>query len=202
MKILWVKSDFLHPTTKGGHIRTLEMLRCLHRRHEIHYAAYADPAHPEGPARSSEYCSHAWPVPHSVPGRRSPAFAAQLAAGLFSSLPVSLRRYRTRAMRRQIEELLQRERFDRLICDFLTPAPNLPQLQPWILFQHNVETMIWRRHAETAPDALRKWYFALQAKRMFTYEQRVCNAVSQVIAVSATDSSQMRSVEPPLRLAV
>ena len=25
MKILWVKSDLLHPTTKGGHIRTLEM---------------------------------------------------------------------------------------------------------------------------------------------------------------------------------
>ena len=27
MKILWVKSDFLHPTTRGGQIRTLEMLR-------------------------------------------------------------------------------------------------------------------------------------------------------------------------------
>ena len=37
MKILWVKSDFLHPTDKGGQIRTLEMLRRLHSRHEIHY---------------------------------------------------------------------------------------------------------------------------------------------------------------------
>ncbi len=194
MKILWVKSDFLHPTTKGGHIRTLEMLRCLHRRHEIHYVAYADPAHPEGPERSPEYCARAWPVPHAVPGRRSPAFAVELAAGLFSPLPVSLRRYRTRAMRRQIEALLNRERFDRLICDFLTPAPNLPQLQPWILFQHNVETMIWRRHAETAADPWRRWYLNLQARRMFAYERRVCQAVSHVIAVSETDSRLMRSL--------
>jgi hypothetical protein len=42
MKILWVKSDFLHPTTKGGHIRTLEMLRRLHKRHEVHYVAFSD----------------------------------------------------------------------------------------------------------------------------------------------------------------
>ena len=39
MKILWVNSDFLHPTTRGGQIRTLETLKRLHQRHEIHYAA-------------------------------------------------------------------------------------------------------------------------------------------------------------------
>ena len=27
MKILWVNPNFLHPTTKGGRIRTLEILR-------------------------------------------------------------------------------------------------------------------------------------------------------------------------------
>jgi len=56
MKILWVKTDFLHPTTRGGQIRSLEMLRQLHRHHEVHYVAFDDPAHPEGLARSSEYC--------------------------------------------------------------------------------------------------------------------------------------------------
>ena len=37
MKTLWVNTNFMHPTTKGGQIRTLEMLRHLHRWHEIHY---------------------------------------------------------------------------------------------------------------------------------------------------------------------
>ena len=29
MKLLWVNANFLHPTTKGGQIRTLEMMRRL-----------------------------------------------------------------------------------------------------------------------------------------------------------------------------
>jgi glycosyltransferase involved in cell wall biosynthesis len=33
MKLLWVNTNFMHPTTKGGQIRTLEMLRQLCRRH-------------------------------------------------------------------------------------------------------------------------------------------------------------------------
>jgi hypothetical protein len=52
MKLLWVNTNFMHPTTKGGQIRTLEMLRQLCRRHEIHYVAIEHPLHPEGPARA------------------------------------------------------------------------------------------------------------------------------------------------------
>ena len=55
MKTLWVNSNFMHPTTKGGQIRTLEMLRHLHRWHEIHYVALENPSQPEGPARAHEY---------------------------------------------------------------------------------------------------------------------------------------------------
>jgi hypothetical protein len=49
MKILWVNPNFLHPTTKGGQIRTLEILRPLHARHEIHYAALTPDLGAEGP---------------------------------------------------------------------------------------------------------------------------------------------------------
>ena len=49
MKVLWVNTNFMHPTTKGGQIRTLEMLLHLHRWHEIHYVALENPALPEGP---------------------------------------------------------------------------------------------------------------------------------------------------------
>ena len=44
MKILWLKADFLHPTSRGGQIRTLEMLKRLHQRHEVHYVGLDDGA--------------------------------------------------------------------------------------------------------------------------------------------------------------
>lgn len=192
MKILWVKSDFLHPTNRGGQIRTLEMLRRLHQRHEIHYVAYDDPARPEGLARSSEYSTRAYPLAHHVPSHRSPAFVAQLAAGLFSPLPVAVSRYRSATMAATIAHLTRTGAFDRLVCDFAAPAANIPDLSRWIVFQHNVETMIWRRHHASAPDPLRKFYFRLQAQRMFAFERHVCQQAGHVVAVSPVDAETMR----------
>src|ERR1022692_4746175 len=71
MKILWVKSDFLHPTSRGGQIRTLETIRRLHSRHEIHYVAFDNVAEPEGLLRAKEYCSYVYPVRHDAPPKRS-----------------------------------------------------------------------------------------------------------------------------------
>ena len=191
MKILWVKSDFLHPTTKGGHIRTLEMLRRLHKRHEVHYVAFNDARQPEGLARSVEYSSRAYPVVHDVPPRRSLKFVGQLMQGVWSPLPVSINRYRSGQMTSVIGNLLQSERFDAVVCDFLTPAINFDSLKDVVLFQHNVESVIWDRHASTASNPVAKWYFGLQAARMRDWEGRVCRQVRHIIAVSRQDAVRM-----------
>jgi polysaccharide biosynthesis protein PslH len=193
MKLLWIKTDFLHPTTRGGQIRTLEMVRRLHRNHEVHYVAFDDPTQPEGLARSSEYCSKAYPVRHHVPVKTSPAFALQLAAGVFSRLPVAVGRYQSQAMRQQIGSLVSQHQFDCVVCDFLFPAPNIAQLDACVLFQHNVESTIWKRYVEHA-GGLKKLYFRLQAQRMLAYEGEVCRAVRKVISVSEADADAMRRV--------
>src|SRR5258706_11777220 len=104
MKILWVNTNFMHPTTKGGQIRTLEMLRRLHRRHEIHYVAIENPAHPEGPGRSGEYSTRAYPFQFDIPAKPSLAFYLQLAAGLFSSIPLAVSRFYPRKLGPFLEE--------------------------------------------------------------------------------------------------
>jgi glycosyltransferase involved in cell wall biosynthesis len=190
VKILWVNSGFLHPTTKGGQIRTLEMLVQLNRRHEIHYVAFEDSA--EGVQRSGEYCTRAYPVPHRVPPRRSPAFAVQMAANLFSSLPLAVSRYRSARMAETIRNLRAREAFDAVVCDFLFPSANFDALAGCVLFEHNLETTIWERHAETAGNPASRAYFGLQARRMFAYERDVCRKVARVIAVSPVDAEHMR----------
>lgn len=194
MKILWVKSDFLHPTTKGGHIRTLEMLRRLHAAHEVHYVAFSDASQPEGVARSAEYSFRSYPIEHDVPPRRSAKFAVQLLEGIWSPLPVSIDRYRSKEMTSVIQRLLATERFDSVVCDFLTPAVNFEKLNDVVLFQHNVETIIWERHAATAANPLARWYFRHQAARMRAWEERVCRMVRYTIAVSREDASRMATM--------
>lgn len=194
MRILWVGPGFLHPTNRGGQIRTLEMLKRLHARHQVHYIGFNNPAQPEGPERSHEYCTRAFPIPHEAPPRRSPKFAAQLAGNLFSSMPLSLSRYRSTAMSDKISELRAAIEFDCVVCDFLTPAPNFADMSKVVLFQHNVETMIWRRHVEQGRDPVRKAYFRTQAERMEDWERRMCRAAARVIAVSPQDAETMRKM--------
>lgn len=192
MKILWVKTDFLHPTTRGGQIRTLEMLKRLHRDHEVHYVAFDDPRFPEGRERAGEYSTRHYAVEHFVPEKTSPAFAVQLIKGLVSPLPVAVGRYRSAAMARKIDQLTASIAFDSIVCDFLFPAPNIPDLSRCVLFQHNVEAQIWRRHVEHASTPLHRAYFGLQYKRMQAYEGTVCRQVRRVIAVSDADAQAFR----------
>ncbi|MGA9567503.1 MAG: glycosyltransferase, partial [Candidatus Korobacteraceae bacterium] len=63
-----------------------------------------------------------------------------------------------------------------------------------VLFQHNVETMIWQRHVEQSSDPVRKTYFKLQADRMSKWERRMCRAAARVIAVSPQDAELMRKM--------
>src|ERR1039458_500077 len=192
MKTLWVNSNFMHPTTKGGQIRTLEMLRHLHRWHEIHYVAIENPAQPEGPARAREYSHKSYPFPYRVPSKTSPAFYAELLRGLFSPTPVAVERFNPPGMRAFLEDLIRREHFDCAVVDHLAPTSYFPDLPHAIFFQHNVETVIWRRHVEHAANPLRRAYFKLQADRMYRYERRVSQASGHIVAVSRNDADEMR----------
>lgn len=195
MKILWVKTDFLHPTTRGGQIRTLETVKRLHKKHVVHYIAFDDLEAPEGPRRAAEYSTAHWAIPHSTPEKKltSPAFVAQLIAGVLSPLPVAINRWRSVAMKREIERLERTENYDAIVCDFLSAAPNIPDLSHAVLFQHNVEAVIWQRHVEHAGNVAKKLYFQLQAQRMAQYEGEACRKAKRVIAVSDSDAATMRA---------
>jgi glycosyltransferase involved in cell wall biosynthesis len=194
MKILWVNANFMHPANKGGSIRTLGILRQLSRQHEIHYAAYENPACPEAPQLAREYAHKAYAVAHRPADKRSPRFAIELAGGLFSDVPLAVSRFHSEKMRALLENLLGRERFDRAVVDHLAISSCYPDLGRSLLFQHNVETVIWRRHVEHARNPLHRAYFRLQAGRMLEYERKVCRAAGHTAAVSAVDAELMRTM--------
>lgn len=194
MRILWVNPNFLHPTTKGGQIRTLGVLRELHREHEVHYVAYQDPASDEGPSKASLYSTFHYSVPSQTAEKTSPRFYLDLARGLVDPMPVAIRRFDSPALRRTVAELCRRVRFDVLVADFLAAAPAFADLSQAVLFQHNVESEIWRRRAEQAPNAAHRLYLKSQYRRMMRYEQDVCRAARKVIAVSQLDAQTMEKL--------
>jgi glycosyltransferase involved in cell wall biosynthesis len=192
MKILWVCPFFLHPTDRGAQIRTLGMLKELNKRHEIHFAALNDPRNLEGPQRSQEYSSRHFFAEHSAPGRRSIGVLPQLAASFVHPQPMAVFRYSSKKLRQMIDARIAAEHYDAIVCDFLAAAPNLSDMRPCVLFQHNVETTIWQRHAEQSRSLMKKLFFQMQAGKMEAYERKICRTARHVIAVSDIDAARMQ----------
>ncbi|HEU5459259.1 MAG TPA: glycosyltransferase [Pyrinomonadaceae bacterium] len=183
----------LHPVDKGGKIRTYNMLKELKRDHHITYLTLDDgSADRDARERAEEYCHELICVPHHARQKFSKGFYVELLFNLASPLPYAIKKYESIAMRSEI--ITKEESIDVVICDFLAPAINVPRNLscPSILFQHNVEAMIWKRHFEVQNNPAKKTYLRDQWRKMVRFEKEMCRRFDAVIAVSAEDRDQMR----------
>ncbi|MGH8318293.1 MAG: glycosyltransferase [Steroidobacteraceae bacterium] len=194
MRILWIKTELLHPLDKGGRIRTYQMLRALAREHHVTYLCLDDgAAAPDAMQRASEYCAELVTIPFHPAKKSGPAFILDLARNLFSTLPYAVERYRSDAQRAAVARLAPG--MDLIVCDFLFPSQNVASDLGvrTVLFQHNVEATIWQRHVSVARDLVRRLYLREQWRRMRRFEGKECRRFDRVIAVSEADASAMRA---------
>ena len=192
MRLLWLKTDLLHPIDKGGKIRSYYMLQELKKFHHVTYLALDDgTAALDAVERADEYCHELIRIPHQTSEKFSLAFFADLATNAWSSLPYAVQKYHSLEFRRRLEK--EQLRADVIVCDFLFPSVNiLDRLsRPSVLFQHNVEALIWRRHADVQRNRLTRWYFRSQWRRMKVFERAACQKFDVVVAVSPQDRAMM-----------
>ena len=199
MRILWLKSDLLLPLDKGGKLRTWNLLRYLARRHEITYLAFADPDGAQATVEGMhEVAAHVETVSRVDPPKGSWRFYSDATLHLADPLPYAVGKYRSRAFSRRVNALLARGGFDLVVCDFLVPAVNLPHRLPCpaVLFTHNVESEIWRRHAETEANALKRLLYRTQYRRMLRFERRTLTRFDGVLVVSDADRDTFDGIYP------
>ena len=171
------------------------MLKELKREHHVTYLTLDDgTATADERARATEYCHELICIPHQRREKFTPGFYFELGMNLVSSRPYAIKKYEAAGMSREIKELARKNAFDLLVCDFLAPAANVPRglSTPTVLFQHNVEAMIWKRHYEVQTNPVKKAYLYGQWQKMRRFEKEMCGSFDSVIAVSAEDREQMK----------
>ncbi len=199
MRILWLKSDLLLPLDKGGKLRTWHLLRHLATRHEITYLAFADPDTPPADIEGMhQVAAHVVTVPRTDPPKGTLRFYLDAALHVLDPLPYAAGKYRSRKLAGRLEALLATGQFDLVVCDFLIQAVNLPRRLscPAMIFMHNVESEIWRRHAETAPGIVGRLLYRRQYSRMLRYEARTLRRFDGVLAVSDADRDTLARLYP------
>ena len=208
MKLLWLNSGLLLPLDKGGKLRTWHVMRHLAARHDITYLSFEDSTQTDADRRGmSEVCSRLETVPRTDAAKGTWRFYADAAGYVIDQAPYAVAKYRSAAYRARLEHLLATERYDLVVCDFLPPVVNLPaQLPcPSIVFTHNVEAEIWRRHAEQATNAATKYLMTQQWTRMLRFEADALARFDLVLAVSEADRETFgrlypRSLRAPLHV--
>src|ERR1700730_8253316 len=189
MKILWVKGGGLIPPDTGGKIRSYNILRELARHHSVtffsFYAAHDGDAHPD----LKNLFDRVVCIPLQLPAAKSAGEMFDYGLRLFSSQPYNFTKFCRPGVRRRLHALLRQEKYDVIVCDFMAPASVIPWHLPTpkVIFTHNVEATIWRRHYQVATNPLWKAISWLEWRRMEAAERRYLQLADQVLTVSEAD---------------
>jgi polysaccharide biosynthesis protein PslH len=204
VRILWVKAGKILPVETGGRIRSYNILRHLAERHAVHFVSYYSGARDKSYARDLR--EHL-PDSESLPAGAPEGGIGQLlhyAAHLPSAVPFSVAKFTDQALRARLADIIERERPDVAVCDFLAPAENFPDRLPLpvVLFQHNVEHMIWVRQTRHERNPVKRAVYALEAAKMRRFEKAALGRFPDVVAVSDNDRELMQAMDGATRITV
>jgi polysaccharide biosynthesis protein PslH len=205
MKILWVKSDRLLPVQNGGNIRSYHIALSLAERHELTFLSYyGGPKDENYEGELKQHFPGAVCLCTGTSERSTAGRVLDYLLHLPQSVPYAVSRFASAPVRRQLASWFEKSAFDVAVCDFLDAAINFPEKLtiPSVLFQHNVESEIWRRHATTEAVALKRWAYKIEFKKMLRYEEAIVCSFHHVIAVSEHDRELMSKSVDSSRITV
>lgn len=190
--LLFIAPWFLFPANTGGRIRTRDILRGLKGgRFDITLVSPRpeDGSLPE--AELSGVCDRfvGWPAI-----KRGPLFAYSRMRYLPSALPISVATDWCTTGQMVIDAELARQP-DLAVVDFAHTAvfTAKPLHVPSILFTHNVEAEIFRRHAQVTKNPLIRAIWRSQAVKMARFERAALARFNSVVAVSEQDRDHFRT---------
>ena len=205
MKILWVKPGKLFPLDSGGKVRTYNILRRLCATQDVTFLSYYGGARDEGYEREIvQQLPGAVCVCTQLPGSTGIARYFEYVRRLHVPAPYSVSKFAAASVREMVAHWISQRRFEIAICDFLASTLNFPRSLaiPTVLFQHNVESSLWKRRAWYETNWLDRWIARIEYAKMARFEPAQVRRFHQVFAVSDQDRCAMVEMVDPARVTV
>jgi sugar transferase (PEP-CTERM/EpsH1 system associated) len=204
LKILWVKAGGIYPPNIGGRIRSFHLLKVLARRHSVtlftFYAATDDDQHSEFEHDLARIVC----MPLMIPTGRTLGEAVRYGLYMFSPLPYTVSKFCQPKVTKRLHQLVLEVDPDVIVCDFVVAAQVIPWAArpPKILFTHNVETEIWKRHYELTRNPLWKAIYWREYRAMRHFERKFIDRADHVLTVSDHDRKIFAKMIDPSRITV
>jgi len=198
MKILVLEHLFPLPADSGGKIKSYYAIRALAREHELRVLSYI---RGEDERRAVPELRRICPDLDIVPLKRSRLNqiadgVAGLAYGRSFIVSRDFRREMRDAFRRSVDEFAP----DVVHIDHLQMAQfvDFSSAYKTVLDNHNVESMIIKRIAETSSSRVMRSYARLEWPKLLKYETEVCRKCDLVLTVSEEDKATLQQLEPSI----
>jgi glycosyltransferase involved in cell wall biosynthesis len=105
-------------------------------------------------------------------------------------------------LRQRVSALIDSGEVDLCISDFLFAATNVPRdgNVPVVLFEHNVEYLIWKRLSAVERSPWRRALLEIEWRKLRAQEARACLQSHTTIAVSEDDRRRLEEIAPGSRV--
>ena len=193
MHVLQITPQLPWPPDNGGRMALYQLVRQIGRHHELTLLSLCQEDPREGIPALAPLCDHIV----TVEDRTGSIFSLLDAAT--SERPLAMSRFHSRAVAKRAADLCESRDIDIVHFDHLHTAAYVqaipPQL-PTILRQHNVESRILERYAETAARPFLRPLIRAQSRAVARYEAISCARFDQCLAVTAVDAAQLHQLAP------
>jgi glycosyltransferase involved in cell wall biosynthesis len=192
--ILRICQDVPYPPNDGVRIEPFYTTKYLAERgHEITILAFDKGGADASPMRQ-------WCELHTLAfhGRNSFANAVR---STIEGTPINYVKYRDHRMLERCMELLREKPYDVVVVDYSMMGWYVFQIRknikiPVVTRWHNVDTLIWKRWAETQANPVKRMLGWLQYKYVRHFEQRLASASDICLTVGARDTELLRELAP------
>lgn len=191
MNVLLLTQVLPYPPDSGPKVKTWNVIKYLARHHEVTLVSFVRGDQSADVAHLRHYCR----AVHTVPMERGAARdGVAMLCSVLTGQPWMMVRDDRREMRRLIDRLAARQRFDVAHADQLNMAQYAERVTGAfkVLDLHNALWLLYRRLWETMPPGPRKWLLGRDWRLLKAYEGRLVREFDAVLAVIPNDKVALR----------
>lgn len=203
MKVLWLSQNLPFPPKTGVLQRNYNLIRECSRFAEVHLVAIVKqdilPNFDEAVAARelNALCETVTTVHLPIEQSRA-RFLWMVAKSLFTRTPFTANWTASPELERAIAGAAARGPYDMVFFDTISLAPYRHLMKGWptALNHHNIESHLFERRLAYEKNALKRFYFGMESRKLRDYEASVAGAFDTNLVVSRLDGERLKEICP------
>ena len=200
MKILMLTPYLPYPDSSGGQIRTLNLLKHLHKKHQITLVSLIkDKKDNKYKKHLLKYCDKVLTFQRS----KNPFTLKNILLAGFSTKPFLIVRNSAPGVQEAVAKELETGGYDLIHAETFYVMPSIPQTKiPVILVDQTIEYLVYKHYTNETARKIVRPLLSVDVAKLRLSEKRYWQKADQVVAVSENDKKEMRKLVPDLDVKV